>query len=59
MNKLRYTAHFKRDFHRGTARGCDPGKTVLSVLLLAAAFFLGSNLAGRTMQQKVSKQVKE
>ena len=26
MNKLRYTAHFKRDFRRGTARGCDPGK---------------------------------
>ena len=140
MNKLRYTSRFKRDFRRGTARGCDPGKlrallellrmgsplpldcrdgqmkgtkaracrvepgwllvyrikeglvillrvqyikkerptaappmklwfrtllrspvkTALTVLLLAAAaFFLGSNLAGWAMQQKVSKQVEE
>ena len=31
MNKLRYTTHFKRDFRRGTAKGCDPEK--LRVLL--------------------------
>lgn len=140
MAKLRYSAHFKRDFRQGVKRGCDPEKlrsllellqreaplpldsrdgpmkgtnvracrvepgwllvyrikegvvilmrvqyikkerptgappmklwfktllrspvkTALTVLLLAAAsFFLGSNLAGWAMQQKAARQVEE
>ncbi len=38
MNRLRYTAHFKRDFLRGTARGCSPARlrALLELLRLGA-----------------------
>ena len=44
MNKLRYTARFKRDFRRGAAKGCDPEKlrALLELLRRGAPLPLGS-----------------